>query len=113
MTRDSTDRIGAGPGEFLGHGYVGGISCVDGLVFVGDWDGFVYAVGTGTTETFRYASITHGGPGSLIQDGDNEINGIMGTREGFQPPIPEPETYALMLAGLGMVGWLARRRRAD
>jgi hypothetical protein len=26
--------------------------------------------------------------------------------------IPEPETYALMLAGLGLVGWAARRRRA-
>jgi hypothetical protein len=25
--------------------------------------------------------------------------------------IPEPGTYALMLGGLGMVGWLARRRR--
>jgi hypothetical protein len=28
-------------------------------------------------------------------------------------PIPEPETYALMLAGLGVMGFLARRRRAD
>lgn len=28
-------------------------------------------------------------------------------------PIPEPETYALLLAGLGMMGFMARRRRAD
>lgn len=29
------------------------------------------------------------------------------------PAIPEPETYALMLAGLGLVGWAARRRKAQ
>ena len=27
-------------------------------------------------------------------------------------PVPEPETYALFLAGLGMMGFMARRRRA-
>ena len=26
-------------------------------------------------------------------------------------PVPEPSTYALMLGGLGLVGWMARRRR--
>ena len=27
-------------------------------------------------------------------------------------PVPEPETYAMLLAGLGLVGWAARRNRS-
>lgn len=27
----------------------------------------------------------------------------------FTTPVPEPQTYALLLAGLGLVGWVARR----
>jgi hypothetical protein len=29
---------------------------------------------------------------------------------GLAAAVPEPETYALMLGGLGLVGWIARRR---
>lgn len=27
-------------------------------------------------------------------------------------PVPEPETYAMMFAGLGLLGWVAHRRRS-
>lgn len=29
----------------------------------------------------------------------------------YTAPVPEPETYAMLLAGLGLVGWAARRRK--
>ena len=42
--------------------------------------------------------------GFRISQGGGSVN--------FTAPVPEPETYALMLAGMGVVGWAARRRRA-
>lgn len=40
---------------------------------------------------------------------ENLLSGTTGAPP--PPPIPEPETYALMLAGLGLLGFVARRRK--
>jgi hypothetical protein len=41
--------------------------------------------------------------GFKITQGGGSVN--------FASPVPEPETYALFLAGLAAVGWMVRRRR--
>ncbi len=39
------------------------------------------------------------------------LDGIGDNAAGFAPAVPEPETYAMFLAGLGLMGAIARRRR--
>lgn len=62
--------------------------------------------------------------GALLDSGNSALtghsihSGIDGrynfeVRNGIvTPPVPEPETYAMLLAGLGLVGFVARRRKA-
>ena len=38
------------------------------------------------------------------------LDGIGDNARAFAPAVPEPETYAMLLAGLGMVGTIIRRR---
>lgn len=60
------------------------------------------------TSKFRYylvADQVHKNPGDIeLVD--------MGQLQLMAQPVPEPETYALMLAGLGLIGFMARRRKA-
>ena len=42
---------------------------------------------------------------------DDLYLGVFTEGEVVPPPIPEPETYAMMLAGLGLMASVARRRK--
>jgi hypothetical protein len=61
-----------------------------------------------TSIDFSTAGVSLGGNG---QPNALSHASLIGIEPGLVPGIPEPETYALMLAGLGVVGFMARRRR--
>ncbi|MCS0592644.1 FxDxF family PEP-CTERM protein [Massilia norwichensis] len=44
--------------------------------------------------------------GNLVSDTAGSFGGAV-----MMAPVPEPETYGMMLAGLGVLGFLARRRK--
>ena len=68
-----------------------------------------YQTGDGKTGSSSNASgsawftIATGPDFSYLAASGHEYNGAL-------PPVPEPETYAMLLAGLGLVGFAARRR---
>jgi PEP-CTERM motif len=71
----------------------------------------VFGTGTGTS----FVPYTKGGLYDLVL-GFNDSAQVDGDYDDFVvglkvAAVPEPETYALLLAGLGAVGFIARRRR--
>jgi hypothetical protein len=49
----------------------------------------------------------------VFTDPDQDPIGLIGMTYhlGYVAPVPEPETYAMLLAGLGLLGFAARRRK--
>ena len=92
-------------------------------VYGGGWspdpniaDGFVAVYQLPNAATFQYVSVTWGGPGAIVRDGDNEIDTVGGLSvPGWRPlqggdQIPEPATITLLGAALCGIGALRRRR---
>jgi hypothetical protein len=67
---------------------------------------------SGATESF--SGLFAAGPYQLTVSGTpNGGFGGVGTVDVITTPVPEPHEWAMMLAGLGLVGWAARRRKKD
>jgi len=95
----------------LTHVYGGGWSADPNIA-----DGFVAVYQLPGGATFRYASVTWGGPAAIQRDGDNEIDAVGGltvTGCGLNcgTTVPEPMTTSLLGGGLALLSLGALRRR--
>jgi hypothetical protein len=94
-------------GGSVSNGGNGSLSDFNSYVVLGTFDsGGAFSAYHGMAGEFDY--VLGFNDGAIIDADYNDL--VVGISVSV---VPEPETYALMLAGLGIMGFVARRRRAD
>ena len=108
-------RVQAAGGFFFGSDLFGAFAPGSIVVTATDATGTTSQTLTGASLTSFVGFLSSGGLTSLTVTATQPagdflwptVNGLV-----LSAAVPEPETYALMLAGLGALGWLTRRRTA-
>jgi hypothetical protein len=111
LSNDPNAADGAWTQAFLTHVY--GYGWEDDSTSISDGFVAVYSL-PDPTATFRYVSVTWGGPGAIVRDGDNEIDAVGGLKAddtGVGDTVPEPSTYASLGGGLAVMLVALRRRK--
>jgi hypothetical protein len=105
-------------GNFFGSDITGAFLAGNITITATDASGTVTQTIVGATTTSFLGFVSNGAMSSLTVTSVQPASGFLWptldnlTLAKAVVAVPEPETYAMMLAGLGLVGFFARRRRA-
>jgi len=69
------------------------------------------SAGNHTVKLYGLEDCCDGGQQAQFRIGNSTTFTTFSNQDGLIPAVPEPETYAMMMAGLGLVGFVARRRK--